>query len=189
MEPELFLLEMAETEECKSITYKRLAIREFMGLYFSQKRKIGQIDPFMIPFGEIIKNSIKEYEVNIDDLVKYMIDNDKSNCALFAATTWFKPKAELSSGAYYLAIAKYKIITPFVEEVDLDAVALMVVCFVFDNLTPTKIDIREFVKEEVFAYPTNQYGLTKVNGAVFKLDGLILMEKVIIIISLRTKHP
>lgn len=39
MEPELFLLEMAETEECKSITYKRLAIREFMGLYFSQKGK------------------------------------------------------------------------------------------------------------------------------------------------------
>lgn len=55
MEPELFLLEMAETEECKSITYKRLAIREFMGLYFSRKRKIGQIDPFMIPFGEVIK--------------------------------------------------------------------------------------------------------------------------------------
>lgn len=177
MEPELFLLEMAETEECKSITYKRLAIREFMGLYFSQKRKIGQIDPFMIPFGEVIKNSIKEYEVNIDDLVKYMIDNDKSNCALFAATAWFKPKAKLSSGAYYSAIAKYKIITPFVEEVDLDAVALMVVCFVFDNLTPTKIDISEFVKGEVFAYPTNQYGLTKVNGAVFKLDGLIFNGK------------
>ena len=77
----------------------------------------------------------------------------------------------------WYCIAKYKIITPFVEEVDLDAVALMVVCFVFDNLTPTKIDISEFVKEEVFAYPTNQYGLTKVNGAVFKLDGLIFDGK------------
>lgn len=39
MEPELFLLEMVETEECKSITYKRLAIREFMGLYFSQNKE------------------------------------------------------------------------------------------------------------------------------------------------------
>lgn len=35
------------------------------------------------------------------------------------------------------------------------------------------MDISEIVKEEVFNYSTNQYRLTKVNGAVFKRDGLI----------------
>lgn len=177
MEPDLFLLEMAESDECKSIIYKRLAIRELMGIYFSQKRKIGQIDTFMIPFGEFVKNSIKKYNIDVDELVKYMIDNDESHGAIFAASTWFAPKDGVSWDVYYSAIAKYKILSPYVEEVNLDTVALIVVCFVLDNLVSRKIDISEFVKWEVFEYPTNQYHLTKVNGAVFKLDGLIFDGK------------
>ena len=35
----------------------------------------------------------------------------------------------------------------------------------------------EKVKKEIFAYQTNQYGLTRVNGAVFKKDGLIFEGK------------
>ena len=34
MEPELFLLEMAESEECHKIMYKRLAIHKYIGLYY-----------------------------------------------------------------------------------------------------------------------------------------------------------
>lgn len=146
MEPDLFLLEMAESDECKSIIYKRLAIRELMGIYFSQKRKIGQIDTFMIPFGEFVKNSIKKYNIDVDELVKYMIDNDESHGAIFAASTWFAPKDGVSWDVYYSAIAKYKILSPYVEEVNLDTVALIVVCFVLDNLVSRKIDISEFVK-------------------------------------------
>lgn len=173
MDIELFLLEIAESDECKAISYKRLAIRELLGIYYSQKRKIAEIDPFMIPFGELIKKKIKISHINIDELVKYMIENDPSNCALFAASTWFTPKRGISSGEYMCIVAKQKIITPYIDNIDLDAISLMVVCYVFDNLTPTTIDISEIIKGENFGYPTNQYHLTKVNGAVFKLDGLI----------------
>ncbi len=177
MEPELFLLEMAESEECNKIMYKRLAIHKYIGLYYAMKRERGVIDPFMIPFRDFVKTKIAENGIDIDELMKYMIENDQSNCALFAATTMFKPKKELSSDAYYNAIAKYKIITPFVDDIDMNKVALIVVSFVFDNLYPSKIDITDVVGKEEFAYPINQYGLTKVNGAIFKKDGLIFDGK------------
>lgn len=53
----------------------------------------------------------------------------------------------------------------------------MLAAFVFDNLCPRTRAISKIVKEEVFNYPTNQYGLTKVNGAIFKRDGLIFDGK------------
>ena len=74
-------------------------------------------------------------------------------------------------------VAAHKIITPFTDMVDMDVLALIVVSFVFDNLYESKIDIREIVGREEFLYPTNQYGLTKVNGAIFKKDGLIFDGK------------
>ena len=55
----------------------------------------------------------------------------------------------------------------------MDSFSLIVVSFVLDNFYPRTLDIREIVKGETFKYPTNQYGLTKINGAVFKRDGLI----------------
>ena len=60
---------------------------------------------------------------------------------------------------------------------DMNKVALIVVSFVFDNLYPSKVDIADVVGKEEFAYPINQYGLTKVNGAIFRKDGLIFDGK------------
>ena len=155
MEPELFLLEMAESEECNKIMYKRLAIHKYIGLYYAMKHERGVIDPFMIPFRDFVKTKIAENGLDIDELMKYMIENDQSNCALFAATTMFKPKKEISSDAYYNAIAKYKILTPFVDDIDMNKVALIVVSFVFDNLYPSKVDIADVVGKEELAYPIN----------------------------------
>ena len=177
MDPEFFLLEMSESEECQKIMYKRLSIRMLIGLHYSMKRERGCIDPFMIPFRDFVKKEIEEKKIDVDDLMKYMIDNDKSSCALFLATTLFKRKKELSECDYFNAIARDKVLTPNVETIDMDVVALIVVSFVFDNLYPRNIDISEIVGKEEFIYPTNQYGLTKVNGAVFKKDGLIFNGK------------
>lgn len=177
MDIELFLLELAESNECKTILYKRLAIQKLMGIYFSQKVRIAEIDPFMIPFAELIKSKITTSNINIDELVKYMIENDPSTCSLFAASTWFTPKSEISAIEYMSIVAKQKVITPYVDTVDLDAITLMVVCYIFDNLTSRTIDIERFVEGEIFNYQTNQYNLTKVNGATFKLDGLIFDNK------------
>lgn len=64
-----------------------------------------------------------------------------------------------------------------VKGVNIDTFALIVISFIFDNLCPKIIDIAQIVKEEIFAYQTNQYGMTRVNGAVFKKDGLIFDGK------------
>lgn len=127
----------------------------------------------MIPFRDYVKCKIEEYEIDIDALAKYMISTDESNCALFAFTTRFKPKKGITSYQYYDAIARYQIISPFVCSVDMDVVALIVVSYVFDNLTSRKIDISEIVNDEVFSYEVNQYGLSNINGASFRKDGLI----------------
>lgn len=152
MDIEEFLLEMADSDECRRINYKRLAIRKYIGVYYAQKPVPGKIDSFMIPFRDYVKCKIEEYEIDIDALAKYMISTDESNCALFAFTTRFKPKKGITSYQYYDAIARYQIISPFVCSVDMDVVALIVVSYVFDNLTSRKIDISEIVNDEVFSY-------------------------------------
>lgn len=177
MEPELFLLKMAESEECKRIAYKCLAIRRLIGLHFTLKAERGSIDPFMIPFRDYIIGQMEETHIDVDELIKYMIENDVSTCVLFLTSSLFKPKKELSSSELMCAINEHKIITPFVEAVDMNVISLIVISFVFDNLCSRKIDIREIVEKEEFRYNTNQYGLSKVNGAVFKKDGLIFDGK------------
>lgn len=177
MDIESFLIEMAESEAYQKIAYKRLSIGMFIGLYYMMKPEKGCIDPFMIPFRDFIKEQICEKQIDLDALLKYMIETDQSHSSVFLAATLFKRKSELSENEFFNAIAKYKIITPFTEMVDLDVLALIVVSFVCDNLYDGKLDIREIVDKEDFIYPINQYGLTKVNGATFKRDGLIFDGK------------
>ena len=73
MDIEEFLLEMADSDECRRINYKRLAIRKYIGVYYAQKPVPGKIDSFMIPFRDYVKCKIEEYEIDIDALAKYMI--------------------------------------------------------------------------------------------------------------------
>lgn len=173
MEAELFILELAECEECQKIMYMRMAIRESMGFYYSKiiRRKIA--DPFTISFRNYVKERIKSDNVDIDELYKYMLSSDKPTWTLYLATLLFAPKKGLSFLEFGSDIAEYECLTPYVDEVDMDSFSLIVVSFVLDNFYPRTLDIREIVKGETFKYPTNQYGLTKINGAVFKRDGLI----------------
>lgn len=60
MEAELFLLEMAECEEMQKVMYKRMAIRESMGYFYSKIRKIGYVDPFTIPFRNYVKTRLNQ---------------------------------------------------------------------------------------------------------------------------------
>lgn len=177
MEPEIFLLEMSELEECKKVMYKRMSIHMYIGLYYSREKGIEEIDSWMIPFGLLVKKELEHGKIDLDRLLKYMIENDESNFALYAATTKFDKKAELSFDEYLSFVARDKVLTPYVDKVNIDTVALIVLCFVFDNLSPKRMDISQIVQEEIFEYHTNQYGLTKVNGATFKQDGLIFSGK------------
>lgn len=79
MDIEEFLLEMADSDECRRINYKRLAIRKYIGVYYAQKPVSGEIDSFMIPFRDYVRHKIEEHGIDIDVLAKYMISTDESN--------------------------------------------------------------------------------------------------------------
>lgn len=177
MDIEEFLLDLLESEECKAITYKCQSICEYMGLYYENKPVQWEIDNFMIPFRNEINKRLADQQINIDELAKYMISTDKSNCALYAFSTRFQRKEDLTELQYLGAIARNQIITPFVNQVDMDTYALIVESYIFDNLVPQIVQIRDIVGHEIFAYETNQYNLTKINGAIFKKDGMIFAGK------------
>lgn len=174
-EIETFLIGLSESEECKQIEYKCFSMRTPIGLYYSMRR--GIIEPFMIPFRDYIIRLMHTKSIDVDELVKYMIQNDESHCALFLVSTFFKHKDDISELDYYNLIAEYNVLTPFTNEVDMESLALIVIAFVFDNVITYRTDINEIVGNEVFINPVNQYGLTKVNGATFKRNGLIFDGK------------
>lgn len=60
MKIEDFLLEIAESDECQKILYKRFSIKMSIGLYYSMKPDRGCIDPFMISFRDFVKEQIKK---------------------------------------------------------------------------------------------------------------------------------
>lgn len=101
MTPEDFILEMAGCKECQAAMYKRMSITMLMGLYISHRDDVDQLDSWMIPFRDAIKRELEQNKVDIDALLKYMIENDRANFALFAASSWLKPKRE-SVGAHFL---------------------------------------------------------------------------------------
>ena len=90
-------------KNAKKVMYKRMAIRESMGYFYSKIRKIGCVDPFTLPFRNYVKEQIKLDNVDIDELLKYMI-SDGYSWALYLATTMFAPKKELQSMEYCSAI-------------------------------------------------------------------------------------
>ena len=147
-----------------------------MGFFYSKIKTRGCNDPFTIPFRNYVKEQIKLDNVDINELLEYMISNDYS-WALYLVTTMFVPKEGLQSMDFWSGLARNDGLTQYVDTVDMDTFSLIVVSFVLDNLCPRTMAISQIVKEEVFNYPTNQYGLTKVNGAIFKRDGLIFDGK------------
>ena len=177
MTPEDFILEMAGCKECQAAMYKRMSITMLMGLYISHRDDVDQLDSWMIPFRDAIKRELEQNKVDIDALLKYMIENDRANLALFAASSWLKPKEGIGWGTFFINVSTDKKISPFVEDLDLDIFSVIVESFIFDYFKPAIMNISEIVGKEVFTYPTNQYGLTKVNGAQFKKDGLIFKGK------------
>jgi len=113
VEAELFILELAECEECQKIMYMRMAIRESMGFYYSKiiRRKIA--DPFTISFRNYVKERIKSDNVDIDELYKYMLSSDKPTWTLYLATLLFAPKKGLSFLEFGSDIAEYECLTPY----------------------------------------------------------------------------
>ena len=60
MDPELFLLELSESEECKNSIYIRLSIKKSMGVYYAMKLNTSSVDILMTPFREYIRKKMEE---------------------------------------------------------------------------------------------------------------------------------
>ncbi|MBQ6380953.1 MAG: hypothetical protein IJJ41_05075 [Clostridia bacterium] len=175
MDLELFFLELSNSQECQKILPICWTISG-MGVYYAKKHD-RCIEPFMFPLINHVKNIMRKENIDVDQVINYIISNDRTCSFLCLIPNYFKRKKYLSYEEFLTKTIEQKIITPFIDDINYDSVALMISVFVIDNLCTKIIDINLLVKNEQFIYPTNQYGLTKVNGAIFKKDGLIFKEK------------
>lgn len=170
-----FFLEIVETEEYEEITYLLFSIRMQILRFILRKREVG-IGSFMKPLQDMIKRKINDSNLDVNEILYYIIDNDKNNWSFHYVLTCFRKKTGVGENQYYSAILDHKEITSYIEW-DLDKFAILIIGFTADYFRKNIIDIKEIVAKEKFLYETNQYGLSKINGAIFKRDGLIYDHK------------
>lgn len=173
MNAEDFLLFLSESKECKDVEYRSFAITEWMGFHIDWDNPEKRLESPFIPFKDVIKSRLKNGDVDIDELVKYMIQTDKSNFVLFALSARFKRKENMSELDYFTAISREQILTPFVDEINMDDFSFVVEAYILDNLVSKRRNLLDITIGEIFEYKTNSYNLSWINGAEFKRDGLI----------------
>lgn len=170
-----FLLCIVESQEYEKVSYIFFNIRRSPMDYITRKRCV-EIEPFMKPLHEYIKGKLIDLELDLDVLLSYIIEKDNHSWCFHFILTRFKRKENVEEFVYYNTVALGEGICSLIE-LDYDIFAILVLGFTISYFSKNIIDIEEIVQEEVFAYQTNQYGLTKINGAVFKRDGLCYDKK------------
>ena len=131
MDLEEFLLTLADSEECKKITYRVQTISTPMRFYIDWDLKSNKIDDFLISFRDYIASEILRAGINVDDLFKYMVQTDASNCTLFSVVRVFKPKRDIGELQYLDLVSKNQVITPYVDELDIYDFAVMVEAYIY----------------------------------------------------------
>lgn len=172
---ELFLSDIAESDQFQKIKYIFFTIPKSSLEYIARFRN-GKTDLFMIPLQEYIKSKFEESDIDVDNLFKYMIDYDSNGWVWGFAVTLFKRKDTVSELYYVRAITNEKKISPYIEW-DSNLYSGLILGFVMDFFSDRTINIKNMIRDECFYYQTNQYGLSKINGAVFNRDGLIFDNK------------
>jgi hypothetical protein len=175
MDPKAFLNKMYDTKECQDILYRRRAITVPMTQYYSEKKSFRAMDPDMVPFGKKVKDSLDE--VTIDELLQFMLEDKEDSGMMYAISTKLEPRKGVSYQEYLYGLKNGLRLTTLVDRIENDLVALLVVCYVLDYIAPREIDIRDAIAQEKLIYDTNADGLTRVNSALFKRDGLIYNKK------------
>lgn len=170
-----FLLCILESQEFDKVSYIFFNIRKSPLDYITRKRQV-EIEPFMKPLYGYIKEKLINLKLDIDDLLSYIIEKDDHSWCFHFILTRFKRKENVEEFDYYNTVALGKNISSLIE-LDYDILAILVLGFSISYFSKSIIDIEEIVQKEVFAYQTNQYGLTKINGAIFKRDGLCYDKK------------
>ncbi len=128
---ETFFLDIAESQEFSNIEYLFFTIRRGALEYISRKRE-ADVEPFMRPLHDFIKNEFTRSCLEIDDLLSYMLENDDHGWSFFFMLTFFKRKEGISEGTYYSAVSSRTNISSFVEW-DLDRFSTLILGFSIDK--------------------------------------------------------
>lgn len=157
-----FLLRIIESDEFKKVAYLCFSMRIQLLRFLTGK---GRIDNclFLYPLIESIDIKFKESELDVEVLLEYLVDADKNGWIFH----WVMVHSYESCKDGNLRDIK-------IESKDFYA---YIAGYILDYFNPYTIDIRKIINEEIFAYDTNDYKLSKINGAIFEKDGLLFDGK------------
>ncbi len=161
---ELFLLEIKESELYSSKEYLIHSIRKNFLNYLSVLR-LNEFKPplFLTEIFEFINKLFDESGIYPTNMLEYMLENDISNWIYYYVSTFFRSTSST--------------ITDNEIKCNNDLFILILTGFVFEYFREKSIDIRTIIPNEKLPTNTNQYGLSKVNGVVFKRDYFIYDHK------------
>lgn len=176
MKEEQFINTLLESVEFKSIEYKCLSIKKNMlfGIYYSADSN-QKIDKWMEPFFDLILKKIESEKIDFNKLLCYIWEESKK----------YKIDAEMYIFKIIILDQKNKIeeksllgnSTKNSNLTNVKDVAYITFIFILECYSTKNDSLEWILKNEKFIYETNSYHLSKVNGAVFKKDGLIFDEK------------
>lgn len=161
------LFSIIDSSEFKNVQFLILTIRRQYLRFLSTLKSSGfKIPPFLIPLTCFVDRTIEERNIELEEILKYMIllelQNDFSKGWVhYFYTCFINPKCDGSS-IQCSRETFIHIFTGFVLN--------------FFKLTQS-LDINEIVRQEDQIYPTNQYGLSVVNSVEFKTDYFIFDGK------------
>lgn len=172
MDIEDFLIMLTDTDEYKDIYYKCFSMDISIGFLCTTLNKHEKIYSFITSLKNRVKIELLNNSINIDNLFEYIV-NDKYTWMLNGVYALFNKKSNITDFEYLSNIAKGKVITPYIEDFDIDKFAYLITAYILDSLGDKKLNIKNIIGQEIFNYPTNSYNLTKINGCTFKRDGII----------------
>lgn len=163
-EIELFLLKIAESPLYTSKEYLIHTIRKPF-LDFLSSLRLNNFDPppFLLDIHRFIGDSFDESGITPINMLNYMLNNDMYNWVHYYDSAFLRPDRIISN----------------VNTVKCDKKLFILVLtgFIFDYFRKNKIDINEIICEEHLPANTNQYGLSIVDGVVFKRDYFVFQHK------------
>lgn len=157
---EQFLIGVTETDEYKAIEYLAFSIHKPMLNYLSllrTKENSFSTPPFLKHLIIKVTELFGHSGISPDNMLDYMVGNDTFGWVRY----------------YDFAFIRKPGISEEKVTIEAEFFFLIMTCYILDTFRKNRIDIREMVEGEKFAYVTNQYGLTTVPGVVFRSDSFI----------------
>lgn len=163
-EIEEYLVNVLESQEYVSIEYLLMSIRKNYLHYLSGARlKQFEIPEYLEELVNVVRDKFEKTKISADEMLGYMLDNDINDWIFYYANVFIFPAAQGE-------------MSDCVKDVN-ELFYLVLTGYIIDLFRDRKIDIVKIVKNERLEHEKNQYGLSVVNGVVFKRDYFIFENK------------